>query len=48
MEFRVENKYLVTDADLAVIKARLKTVMKQDVHQDGDCYTIRSLYFHDI
>ncbi|MBQ6929696.1 MAG: polyphosphate polymerase domain-containing protein [Oscillospiraceae bacterium] len=48
MEFRVENKYLVTDADLAVIKARLKTVMKQDVHQDGDCYTIRSLYFDDI
>ena len=48
MEFRVENKYLVTDADLAVLNARLKTVMKQDIHQTGDCYTIRSLYFDDI
>ncbi|MBE6895371.1 MAG: polyphosphate polymerase domain-containing protein [Ruminococcaceae bacterium] len=48
MEFRVENKYLVTDADLAVIAARLKAVMKQDIHQTGDCYTIRSLYFDDI
>ena len=48
MEYRVENKYFVTDADLAVIAARLKTVMKQDIHQDGDCYTIRSLYFDDI
>ena len=48
MDYRVENKYLVTDADIAVIKARLKTVMKQDIHQDGDCYTIRSVYFDDI
>ena len=48
MEFRVENKYLVTDADLAVITPRLKAVMKQDIHQLGDCYTIRSLYFDDI
>ena len=48
MEFRVENKYLVTDADLAVIAPRLKAVMKQDIHQQGDCYTIRSLYFDDI
>ena len=48
MDYRVENKYLVTDADIAVIKARLKTVMKQDIHQDGDCYNIRSVYFDDI
>ena len=48
MEFRVENKYFVTDADLAVIAPRLAAVMKQDIHQQGDCYTIRSLYFDDI
>ena len=48
MEFRVENKYIVSDAQLAVIAARLKTVMRPDINQQGDCYTIRSLYFDDI
>ena len=48
MDYRVENKYLVTDADIAVIKARLKTVIKQDIHQYGDCYNIRSVYFDDL
>ena len=48
MDYRVENKYLVTDADIAVLKPRLAAVMKQDIHQDGDCYNIRSVYFDDI
>ena len=48
MEFRVENKYIVSDSQLAVIAARLKTVMRPDINQQGDCYTIRSLYFDDI
>ena len=43
MEFRVENKYIVSDSQLAVIAARLKTVMRPDINQQGDCYTIRSL-----
>ena len=36
MDYRVENKYLVTDADIAVLRPRLAAVMKQDIHQDGD------------
>ena len=48
MEYRVENKYLVSDGDLAVLEARLKTVMEPDVHQTGSCYEIRSVYFDDI
>lgn len=48
MEYRVENKYLVSDADLAVLAGRLQIVMKQDEHQNGDCYEIRSLYFDDL
>lgn len=48
MEFRVENKYFVTDADIAVIAPRLKSVMKYDANQQGDCYAIKSLYFDDI
>ena len=45
MEYRVENKYFVTDADLALIEARISNVMKKDIHQEGSCYEIRSLYF---
>ena len=48
MEYRVENKYLVSDGDLALLRARLEPVMEQDAHQTGDCYEIRSLYFDDL
>lgn len=37
----------MTDADLMLLSARLKTVMSADIHQEGDCYEIRSLYFDD-
>ncbi len=47
IEFRVENKYLVSDLDLAVLQQRLGAVMQQDIHQQGDCYEIRSVYFDD-
>lgn len=30
-----------------MLAGRLRTVMSQDIHQDGDCYEIRSLYFDD-
>lgn len=48
MEYRVENKYLVSDADILVLSARLEPVMEQDIHQSGSCYPIRSLYFDDM
>ena len=31
-----------------LLAGRLKNVMSQDIHQDGDCYEIRSLYFDDL
>lgn len=46
--YRVERKFLVTPADIALIRARLSTVMKLDEHQRGDSYEIRSLYFDDL
>jgi len=49
MRFRHELKYLVTDADLAMLKSRLMGVMVSDPHAgDTGCYRIRSLYFDDI
>lgn len=48
MEYRVENKYLVSDLDIAILSQRLKMVMQNDIHQSGDCYSIRSVYFDDV
>lgn len=48
IEYRIENKYIVSDSTLAVIAGRLSAVMRQDIHQTGDCYEIRSIYFDDI
>ena len=48
MEYRVEDKYIVTDAELKLIAARLQSIMPMDSHQKGSCYEIRSLYFDDL
>ena len=48
MEYRIENKYLVSELEIAAISQRLKTVMQPDVHQEGAHYEIRSIYFDDI
>lgn len=48
IEYRVENKYLVSDTDLTLLAGRLKSAVPHDVHQTGDSYYIRSLYFDDI
>lgn len=48
MDYRVENKYLVSDMDIAVISARLGGIMENDRHQNGESYEIRSVYFDDL
>lgn len=48
IEYRVENKYIVSDLDLAVLKRRLQHVTRKDPHQIEDHYAIRSVYFDDI
>lgn len=47
MDYRHELKFIVTDRELEILKYRLKAIMKPDRHQNGDRYTIRSLYFDD-
>lgn len=46
--YRVENKYLVSDLELAILSQRLQAVMPSDSHQTGSCYEIRSVYFDDL
>lgn len=47
MEYRVEQKYLVSDLELAVLGKRLAPIMRIDEHQIGTSYQIRSVYFDD-
>ncbi|MBD5477549.1 MAG: polyphosphate polymerase domain-containing protein [Lachnospiraceae bacterium] len=48
MDYRHEIKFLVSDMDLEIIRYRLLPIMQQDIHQTGESYTIRSLYFDDF
>lgn len=48
MEYRVEQKYLVSEGDLLVLQSRLQAVAKFDANQHGDSYEIRSVYFDDL
>ncbi len=45
MEYRVENKYIITEKHIALIKGRLDGFLQRDSHQTGESYLIRSLYF---
>ena len=48
MKFRHEFKYLCTDAQLTILKSRLKGIMPKDSHVGPDgAYHIKSLYFDD-
>jgi len=42
---RVEDKYIVSQGELLILEKRLRSVMKTDIHQQGEGYLIRSVYF---
>ena len=45
MQYRHEWKHEITQADMVILRQRLKAVMKPDVHGRNGKYFIRSLYF---
>lgn len=45
MDYREELKFICSDYELEILKHRLRALLPYDTNQDGDCYTIRSLYF---
>ena len=47
IEFRCENKYVVSDQQLFLLDRRLSSFLSKDIHQTGQAYCIRSLYFDD-
>lgn len=49
MKYRNELKYLCSNGELAILKARLSSVLKEDPHVDiNGWYHIRSIYFDDL
>ncbi len=48
MNWRHELKFTVSDADLALLGIRLKSLMKPDPYHGGKSYRITSLYFDDV
>lgn len=47
MDYRVEDKYLITDAQIEYLKMSLREYMGFDTHAADGTYLIRSLYFDD-
>lgn len=48
MEYRVEDKYLITEDKWAYIENRLKEVCMPDIHGTDGTYLIRSVYYDDM
>ena len=46
-EFRHELKYLITSAQVGMLKSRLTGIAPLDAHAENGTYRIRSLYFDD-
>lgn len=48
MEYRNELKFQLTYMEMQKLRYRLEAMMDYDRNQNGDFYTVRSLYFDDI
>ena len=48
MNYRHELKFFITDREFEVIRYRLQPLLRPDIHQNGNSYTVRSLYFDDF
>ena len=48
MDYRVEQKYLITEERIAYLKQKLETCMQYDGNAAGESYLIRSIYFDDM
>lgn len=48
MDYRVEQKYLISDRQIEYLKIRLQGYMEPDANMQGEPYLIRSVYFDDM
>ena len=47
VNFRHELKYLISSAEVTMLRTRLSGLISLDAHAKNGHYTIRSLYFDD-
>lgn len=45
--WRVEDKYCYTEIEMAILYAKLKTILQKDSNSKADYYRVTSLYFDD-
>lgn len=45
MKLRHENKYVISQENMFLLRKRLSYFMEPDPHEKNGCYTVRSLYF---
>lgn len=48
MDYRIEDKYIVTDRQWAVIECGLREICCPDAHGHDGLYQVRSVYFDDM
>ena len=48
MYYRVEDKYIVYEDQIAYLRSRLSEIMERDVHTRDKSYLVRSVYFDDL
>lgn len=48
MDYRVEQKYIITDDQIALLKMRLSGILQLDPNVKNESYLIRSIYFDDM
>jgi hypothetical protein len=49
LDFRHEQKYIISETQMAYLKSRLGALLRPDPHAGYDgCYNIRSIYFDDL
>ncbi len=48
MDYRVEDKYIITEDKWAFIENRLAEICSPDIHGHKGTYTVRSVYFDDM
>jgi hypothetical protein len=48
MYYRVEDKYIIYEDQIAYLRMRLMQIMEKDSHGEGGGYLIRSIYFDDL
>lgn len=46
--YRVEDKYIYSEAEMAILEKKVSAILESDVNQIKEGYTVTSIYFDDL